>query len=241
MEKANWAGWKGLNPIPDYSPIVHNINRVFELVSQKVGEHHTADWTDWKGLNPIESYLPITNNVNTAYELLVAHYPEFHKHPLDWTGWVGLNPIPDYSPLTRNIDHLFTLLSKQRVYHYTTALSAIEKSQKLRPSREGAFGSGVYFMLEPPSAGRTRLAQIAYDNTGQTWAAGAAVGCISIDRQELEAWLGNNGMELQGPLHSQTVTPSAHFKTGWQQPPWGREQPEIPLNEIPHQIHSVVA
>ena len=33
---ADWYGWIGLNPIPNYGPIVNNINRLFNIRGEGV-------------------------------------------------------------------------------------------------------------------------------------------------------------------------------------------------------------
>eukprot|EP01006_Ploeotia_vitrea_P001717 TRINITY_DN105474_c0_g1_i1.p1 TRINITY_DN105474_c0_g1~~TRINITY_DN105474_c0_g1_i1.p1 ORF type:complete len:370 (-),score=7.05 TRINITY_DN105474_c0_g1_i1:8-1069(-) len=115
------------------------------------------------------------------------------------------------------------------LYHYTTALPAILKSKQLRASTVGLFGAGVYFMTHPPDCGREFLQDVAYDQTGQQFAARVEIGYIKVERATLEHYLQTRGMKLYGPLDTGD---GAHYKTCWSKPPWDRVLPPVELDQI---------
>jgi hypothetical protein len=115
--RPDWAGWVGLNPIPDFGPIINNINTLFGLVNDLLPSSAAsvaADWTGWMGTNPIPSYNPIIHTVDRVYQLTrtLGKGTLLSEWVADWAGWIGQNPIPSYTPIINNVDRLYRALSE---------------------------------------------------------------------------------------------------------------------------------
>eukprot|EP00745_Piridium_sociabile_P010093 TRINITY_DN17038_c1_g1_i3.p1 TRINITY_DN17038_c1_g1~~TRINITY_DN17038_c1_g1_i3.p1 ORF type:complete len:113 (+),score=16.46 TRINITY_DN17038_c1_g1_i3:282-620(+) len=54
---------------------------------------------------------------------------------------------------------------REKVYHYTDqrGKEAIERTGRIEPSRDGAYGPGVYFTSMPPTEGRKAVSKNNWD------------------------------------------------------------------------------